>query len=232
MSEKRRIVIQNSRNKSILRGNPAKRPKRTNRKPDRFGARISASNRDEFFDQLSSNTDSDDSNNDRVQIWDTINLIESSDASSNGYISSSDELVAIGDNGRTTPSEINNVQSQAPETNGGRTNTLEVGDVQTSVDETNDQHSPVEGICSCDKHKTPPGSNEHVIIAKLDEILKRISSIDKNTAKMEVRMRNLEETVARAEIDVGKRASDNEQDSIQLGLPIKNQESLNKLEED
>lgn len=53
-------VVKNSRKKSILRVKNSTRPKRTQKKPDRYGKRLSASARDVFFKQALSNTDSDD----------------------------------------------------------------------------------------------------------------------------------------------------------------------------
>lgn len=225
MSEKRRIVIQNSRKKSISRGNISKRPKRTHKKPDRYGARKSASDRDAFFDQISSNTDSDNTTDIPLPNSD-IYLIESSESHSDGLSSCADDLDSIRDNGPTSPS--------GTIVDDMRTSPREISDAQiihllTPPHETNDVPSPVEGICSCDRQTT---SHETNIIAKLDEILKRISCIEKNTAKIEVRLRNLEESIARVGIDIEKGTNDSERDFIQLGLPVKNQRDLDKLEED
>lgn len=223
MSEKRRIVTQNSQNKSRLRVSKAKRPKRMKSKPIRYGTRISASDRDAFFERVSSNTDSDDTTDGYVQTSDTINLIEHSESGSNASSLSSDEIVSIRDdtNSLTAPPESIGFQTPLDETSVELTSPLE----------SDERHVPIEEICACGRHSTPSESNDHVILAKLDEILKRISCIEKSTAKMEVRLRNLE-SVSRIDIDIGQRASYSEDDFIQLGLPVKNQGSLDKLEED
>lgn len=230
MSEKRRIVIKNSRKKSISRGNIAKRPKRTHTKPDRYGRRISASDRDAFFDQVSSNIDSDDTNQENVQTSESINLIESSDPGSSGSNSNSDEMVSIIDNSLTSPLETNDMQIPLHERNNEHAYLIEISDVEAPSNETNDWHSQAEGICSGNRHTTSLESNDHVILAKLEEIIKRISCIEKNSAKMEVRLRNIEQSLA--DNEVNKRESDGEAGFTQLGLPIKNRESLDKLEQD
>lgn len=79
MSENRKRATQQIRNKSVLKGtgrkhkilsemaaSPAKRLRRTQKKPDRFGKRLSASSRNEFFGQVSSNSDTDDTSNRNV----------------------------------------------------------------------------------------------------------------------------------------------------------------------
>lgn len=77
-----------------------------------------------------------------------------------------------------------------------------------------------------------PLLNIETVLSKLDEILIRISAIEKFEAKVEVRLRNIEKFMDRfsngnSEADVG-----NIIEKSQLGLPVKTKVSLDELEKD
>lgn len=181
MNEKRKVVLKRSR-KSVRDINPTKRLKRIPKKPERYGMRRSASDRDTFFEQLS--TDSDDTNHVRSSPAKTpsaINLIESSESFCETITSgsSSDET----SNRPATPLKMND----AP---------------------------------------TPERSGSHCeMLSKLDEILKRISAIEKNTAKIETRLKHMENT----SIEVAETIDDGS-DLIDFGIPVNSKSSLDDLE--
>lgn len=222
---------QRLRNKSVVRGtntarkrkitsaiveSTAKRSKRTHKKPDRYGKRLSASDRDAFFEQISSNTDSDGTTDGLINTPDTIHSIDSGESSSDLEIvdsgSSSQETVSSIANERTALHAMNHVHT-------------------TPIEEING-HTPIQRIRLSDEYtsRPEPESNDRAILTKLDAILMRISCIEKNTAKIEVRLRNLEQNSTRADIVGDERESDNENDAMELELPVKNKESLDKLE--
>lgn len=86
-----------------------------------------------------------------------------------------------------------------------------------------------DGSNTCTQHCE---KNNILVLAKLNEILERISLIEKNMAKMDVRLRRLGQTVD--QIDGGGIEKEDAigLDFSQLGLPIKSLVSLNKLESD
>lgn len=216
----------------------SKRPKRAQNKPDRYGKRLSASNRDEFFQQILSSSDSDDTNNAQVPN-NEINLVESSDSSgesvleschntSNGRVnveqnqrtpihercdvpvsesSSEFELISSG----SSSDEMMNVEQHT------RTSMLEIGSVLSELDEFNGRQTST--------------TDDRTILSKLDEILARVSLIEKNTAKMEVRLRNIE-AIAESGVNLAGNIQNDHtsfEDLTQLGLPVENQASLDKL---
>lgn len=223
---------QRLRNKSVVRGtnaarkrkitsaivastaSTAKRSKRTHKKPDRYGKRLSASDRDAFFEQISSNTDSDGTTDGLIKTPDTIHSIDSGESSSDL------EIVDSGSSSRETVSSIANERTALHAMNHVHT---------TPIEEINGQ-TPIQRILRSDEYTSRPESNDRAILTKLDEILMRISCIEKNTAKIEVRLRNLEQNSTRVDIVGDERESDNESDAMQLELPVKNKESLDKLE--
>lgn len=236
-----------------MAASPAKRLRRTQKKPDRFGKRLSASSHNEFFGQVSSNSDTDDTSNRNF-----ISLIVTTDSSSDLEIinsgSSSDEMHTSTHEVRDVHSTLHGINDeQTPvgsvslidhnTTTSGRDDrtvsselTHEIDDVHSALLEINDRQIPFESVSLIDDNTTTSGRDDRAILSKLDEILKRISFIEKNTAKMEVRLRNLEQIAQNGPnfvgIDVDGNTSDNDQDFIQRGLPVANQESLDKLEAD
>ncbi|XP_055308370.1 fibrous sheath CABYR-binding protein-like [Sitodiplosis mosellana] len=144
-----------------------------NTQPERYGKRKSASDRDAFFDRVSSHIDSDDTADSHEQNPDTVNLIDS-----DGSSSSSDEMVSIRDNDLTSSFDAIGSQSPLSESSHERTSTIEISDAQTPPHESDSES--VEEISPCDRRTTQSESNDHVILAKLDEIFSRILCIEKS----------------------------------------------------
>lgn len=155
-----------------------KRSKRTTKKPDRLGKRISAINRDSFFENILNGTYSGDeqgiSNNaDESTEFDSRDASQQSENSQS--IDDGDELISVGSN---------------------------------------------EG----------PQIFEEAIISKLNEILIRISEIEKFQAKSDVRLRSIEKIMGQLN---GMEETDGEHiDRSQLGLPCKSKGEMDKLEKD
>lgn len=92
----------------------------------------------------------------------------------------------------------------------------------------NDSDSEVISIGTDEKSAL---TQSEIIVAKLDEILRRIEAIEKSEAKTEVRLRNIENFIERfdgANCSVGIDAISR----FHLGLPVTSLDGLNQLEAD
>lgn len=179
-SQKKRIskgnssILLNTRKRKVsLQTGKSKRSTRVQKKPERYGHRLSAIDRDAFFEQLSTTTESTCSND----------------------------------------------------------NTPQMNQLVESCGDSNDTESAYSS-CSCsDNGSSSSTVTEPSFLSKLNEILVRISAIEKNTAKTDVRVRNLETSIDR--VDHSVTVPENlTLGLLELGLPLKFQQSLDKFESD
>lgn len=93
------------------------------------------------------------------------------------------------------------------------------------------EHSNEINLCLCGR-KIELEKGDTAVLSKLNEILERMSETEKNTAKIDVRLRHLAQKIDQIESgDIEKEGAVG-LDFTTLGLPIKTHESLQKLESD
>lgn len=187
------------------------RPKRVAKRPDRYGKRVSAINRNVFFEQFN-NDDSPKRDNENSPN----NLNGSHRSNSLGSTSSTDSL--------TIDSVSNNDSAQSVSNTSNDTD-----HILHESDNNLEKNSPHSSI----------GYNafQSAAITKLDEILKRISYIEKDNCKTQARLNKLERTFERyferlngGGIDVMEAVS--EAYRATFGVPISSKMALDKFEMD
>lgn len=198
-----------------------KRPKRSTKKPVRYGKRISAINRNAFFEQFNSN-DTQQSNEDDS----TSNALDDSDAShnSNDDIDSSHSSIQLSNN------SMLNVHNSSHDSEhilheSSNNSTADLPQLNDNLE----AHSPQSNIGHSTFHST--------VITKLDEILKRISYIEKDSCKTQARLskldRNFDRYLERLNgngIDVMEAVSETDREIF--GVPISSKIALDKFEKD
>lgn len=105
---------------------------------------------------------------------------------------------------------------------------IPLDDAQSIDAESNDD------LISVGVNERPHPMQYETIISKLNEILNRISAIEKSEAKNEARLRNIEKFMDRFNNGLSDADADDviRVDKSQLGIPVKTKASLDKLEKD
>lgn len=255
-SRRKKVLLRTSTNpsrkrKSSSEGLQSQRPKRAKNQTVRYGRRLSATNRDEFFEQFtSSNTESDDTNYREYTspvITDLIPVDESSSSSSEAGVSKRaqqnpcplGQMLSVSNRGAS----FEHISSNTDSDDASILN--QINDARKSISPNSHSHlinlddessTISDDVVSVRSDSVDSGSKNNVelklneiVLSKLNEIIERISNIEKTTAKMEIRLRYLEQLVGRTATDSAGR---DEEDFAQLGLPIKSLQSLDKLESD
>lgn len=190
-----------------------KRPRRATRKPDRLGKRVSTINRNEFFEQFSNDASINSEN--------TVDNSHHSDDSTISSDSLHNKTTADDSHQSNSSSLTRPVQS-------------EQSDSERNLHEASDNLEQSSSQWSSD-HGTK--NFETTVVRKLDEILKRISYIEKDNCKTQARLakleRNFERYLERLNgngIDVMEAVCDTDRE--RLGIPISSKIALDKFEVD
>lgn len=177
-----------------------KRPKRMPKKPDRYGKRVSAINRNAFFEEFVSDDSQERSN-------------------------------------KNTPDDI------IASLNSSLTDSVSISDSTQSVLNSSNDSEHILHKSGDDLEQNSPQSSigyntfQSTVIAKLDEILKRISYLEKDSCKTQARLNKLERTFERyferlngGGVDVMEEVS--EADRETFGVPVSSKIALDKFEMD
>ena len=189
-----------------------KRPKRVPKKPDRFGKRLSAVNRNEFFEQFSHN---------EIQLEsEKTNTFEGSDDSSVSYQPNNSGNTSSNDG----LNQINNFVSDDDSIQSTKNSSTVSVHERSDILEEKSSHSDIDR-----------SDFQSIVISKLDEILKRIAYVEKDCCKTQVRLNKLErnfeqyfERINGGGIDVLEAVS--EADRETFGVPISSKVALDKFE--
>lgn len=187
------------------------RPTRQRKKPDRYGKRKSAADRDSFFGEMQIHNNSEDveSNSSHEDV--ITNLLNAPCTPTSQIIISESESIV---------NDSSQIISSEPESPAFMPLAGSISPQITSNSNSNTRSSL-------------PFDFETVVIQKLDEILKRISALEKSSAKSDARLRGLEKALDQFDCSSGSSSPElSHSERSKFGLPILSQMKLDKLEND
>lgn len=195
----------------------APKTKRTRIRTNRYGNRLSGIDRDEFFTNIENSMPSIENLN---ELNDDSHATHTSENGSNSDYNCEDESPGSNtstssesrDCGRTDQSDlVSLVPEQSPIT------------ISTFESPMSPSSSISPSSINASNH-----SFQKVVLEKLDELLIRISSVEKNVAKAEIRLKDLENLqTTDCNINIGRIDFS---ELAQYGLPKKNKENLDEFE--
>lgn len=183
----------------------APKTKRTRIRTNRYGNRLSGIDRDEFFTNIENSMPSIENLN---ELNDDSHATHTSENGSNSDYNCEDE------------SPGSNTSTSSESRDCGRT---DQSDLVSLVPEQSPSSSISPSSINASNH-----SFQKVVLEKLDELLIRISSVEKNVAKAEIRLKDLENLqTTDCNINIGRIDFS---ELAQYGLPKKNKENLDEFE--